>query len=392
MSFRRNQSDLVEQLDKLLSQGNQSWLLGAGTSVDSGIPLMVPLTNHVISCITEPKHIAAISAIQNELESNCHVEHILSHIADCRAISERKREKNIGFGKANFTTQELDDLHGRLTELIGDTIRWGYVDGNSTENPRKVGTYSDPIVTIENHVEFMEAIFGTRQRNISERRGAIRFFTTNYDTLLEDALALCCIPYWDGFEGGAIGFKSHRFGSKENQSNGVRAHVVKLHGSIDWRISDDGRIWRVRDHDSYPDSSRRVLIYPQSTKYLATQRDPFSGQFEQLRNCLHSDSENLLAICGYSFGDEHINLEIQQALDQRSNKTTIIAFTSKIQNIPDTWINSSWSNRLYMVSSDGVFVKGTDPIVCEPDSEKWEWWKFKGVIKVLKSGPGEFLK
>jgi hypothetical protein len=45
-----------------------------------------------------------------------------------------------------------------------------------------------------------------------------------------------------------------------------------------------------------------------------------------------------------------------------------------------------------MVSSDGVFVKGTDPIVCEPDSEKWEWWKFKGVIKVLKSGPGEFLK
>src|SRR3546814_2442820 len=47
---------------------------------------------------------------------------------------------------------------------------------------------------------------------------------------------------------------------------------MKLHGSIDWILGDEGDVWRVRDTDIYPRRSGSVLIYPQSTKYVATQR------------------------------------------------------------------------------------------------------------------------
>lgn len=88
----------------------------------------------------------------------------------------------------------------------------------------------------------------------------------------------------------------------------------------------------MRDGDLYPEKSSRVLIYPQSTKYLATQRDPFAAQFDLFRRTLGSNKENVLAICGYSFGDEHINQEIELALRCPENKTTILAFSQKLNS------------------------------------------------------------
>lgn len=41
--------DTFQQLDNLLSKRNQAWLLGAGVSVESNIPLMLPLTERVLS-------------------------------------------------------------------------------------------------------------------------------------------------------------------------------------------------------------------------------------------------------------------------------------------------------------------------------------------------------
>ena len=109
-----------------------------------------------------------------------------------------------------------------------------------------------------------------------------------------------------------------------------RAHVIKLHGSIDWHLGEDDRVWRVRDGDLYPKKISRVLIYPQSTKYLATQRDPFAAQFDLLRRSLGTQEENVLAICGYSFGDEHINQEIELALQRPENKTTSLPLLQRL--------------------------------------------------------------
>jgi hypothetical protein len=383
--------DILQQIDNLLNANRQSWLLGAGTSLDSGIPLMGGLTKKVIDEVNDDNHKQALEAIRSELEESCHIEHILSHLSDCRAIADRKRDKSISFGKKVFSMEELDSFHSHLLTLIADTIRWGYKEPDKNNTKGKTGTYETPIVTVDNQKAFIDAVFNHRQKNVSERRQPIQFFTTNYDTLIEDALALNCIKYWDGFDGGAVGFRSRRYGDK-NIADGYKAHVIKLHGSIDWHLDSDGKVWRVRDNDLYPDKSTRVLIYPQATKYIATQRDPFAVQFEQFRHALSSRSENLFAICGYSFGDDHINQEIQLGMEYPENKTTVIAFANTMNSTLKSWMKTSWCKRLYAICEDGIYVGGNGPYVVPTSKTKREWWKFQHVTKMLKSGPEACLQ
>ena len=171
-----------------------------------------------------------------------------------------------------------DRLHQRVLTWIAETIRWGYKPKKDDETPEEVGTHENQIIVINDHSEFVYALFNRSQAGVAERRRAVRLFTTNYDTLLEDALALGGFSYWDGFSGGAVAYRSHRYGDAE-PNLGDRAYVIKLHGSIDWHLGEGDRVWRVRDGDLYPNKISRVLIYPQSTKYLETQRDPFAAQF-----------------------------------------------------------------------------------------------------------------
>ncbi|HCC81924.1 MAG TPA: SIR2 family protein, partial [Methylophaga sp.] len=295
----------------------------------------------------------------------------------------------VTFGSIKLSVEDLDKLHQRILTWIAETIRWGYTPAKPDGTSEIIGTHEKRIVVIDQHAAFVSALFNRSQAGIAERRRAVRLFTTNYDTLLEDSLALCGFSYWDGFSGGAVAYRSHRYGDEEPNLRD-RAHVIKLHGSIDWHLGEDDRVWRVRDGDLYPKKISRVLIYPQSTKYLATQRDPFAAQFELLRRTLCAPEENVLATCGYSFGDEHINQEIELALQRPENKTTLLAFASKLNPILEKWRASSWGKRVYVITEDGLYVGPGGPHVPQIDPAKLDWWTFSGVTKILNSGAEAF--
>jgi hypothetical protein len=215
----------------------------------------------------------------------------------------------------------------------------------------------------------------------------VKIFTTNYDTLLEDALALSGVPYWDGFDGGAVDFRSHSYGAPE-PTGGFRAHVVKLHGSIDWHIDDESRVWRVRDGDLYPAADRRVLIYPQASKYVATQKDPFASQFDMFRRQLCIGGGHVLATCGYSFGDEHINDEIGSAMSRGGNDTALIAFTSERDGLAsclDGWRRLPWGKHIYVLSERGVYVGAEGPFLAPTVGDR-DWWTFAKLAEVLANG------
>jgi hypothetical protein len=143
----------------------------------------------------------------------------------------------------------------------------------------------------------------------------------------------------------------------------------------------------VRDGDPYPSKTARVLIYPQATKYVATQRDPFASQFELLRRTLASKSENVFAICGYSFGDEHINQEIELAMEQPGNKTTILAFCSELNPTVTRWKSFRWSQQLYVLTPDGIYVGSDGPHFAPAEGKKRDWWTFQGVSRLVENGP-----
>lgn len=379
--------DLLKQVDEHLSQANQAWLLGAGVSCDAGLPLMAPLTTQVFKLAEGQAHDQILKDLKSELPNSAHIEHMLSQLGDYTAIANRVEQKSVRVGGHTYFVHDLDAAHKAITNDIAKTIRWGYV-GATDDAEEKVGGRDNIIVSVEHHSKFVHALFEKRQAGLREPRKPVHLFTTNYDTLLEDALALGCYRYWDGFTGGAVAFREQKFG-KTAPNDGLRAKVMKLHGSIDWILGDEGDVWRVRDTDLYPKRNGSVLIYPQSTKYVATQRDPFAAQFAMLRDLLGSSSELVLAVCGYSFGDEHINEELERALSLPGNKATLIAFCREsAEGLPDdleSWRQSRWGERVYVLTQRGLYW-GTQGPLHQVDDGEHDWWTFQGATRFLEDG------
>ncbi|MGF1763020.1 SIR2 family protein, partial [Aliivibrio kagoshimensis] len=285
--------ELFLQVEEHLKCSEQSWLLGAGISFDAKLPLMYPLTNKVKKDVeTSHKKLYddIITPLFEELPEQCHIEHVLSHLGDYAALAERNKEKKTVISGGEVELATLEEVHNTILESISNVIRCGYVEGDD-EAADEEGTLSEPIVDIESHLEFIDTLFNHASAGVHERRKTVNIFTTNYDTLLEDALALNKVPYWDGFAGGAVAHRTQRYGELA-PTNGQRANLIKMHGSIDWFLCDKGYVWRVRDNDRYPKADRRVLIYPQATKYIATQQDPFASQFDLFRKSLNSRQSN----------------------------------------------------------------------------------------------------
>ncbi len=382
----KDEKDWLEDFQRHLNCPEQNWLLGAGTSFGAKIPLMWPLTDRVMQLVEkEGNHFELLSDLKKELPEDTHVEHFLSHLGDYSALAERSKEKTVTINNKLRTIAELADAHNEVLKFIADTIRYGYVQGQ--DDNEEIGTKDKRIVKIDDHLSFVSALFDTAQAGLHDRRKPVRLFTINYDTLLEDALALGRIPYWDGFSSGSIAYRNHRYGQEE-PSSGFRALLIKLHGSIDWFQGEDGEVWRVREYDNYPPNRDRVLIYPQANKYIATQRDPFSSQFDLFRRALCSNTYNILGICGYSLGDEHINQEIEIAMSREDSKTTLLIFckeheTDGLSDILNQWRSLTWGNRVFIATQKGLYV-GNRTSVKRIDND--EWWSFLGLINVIKDG------
>lgn len=381
-------NELFIQIEEHLKCSEQGWLLGAGISFDAKLPLMYPLTNKVKKDL-EANHKKLfdeiISPLFSELPEQSHIEHVLSHLGDFAALAERSKEKKITINGREIELRKLEEVHNIILEAISKVIRCGYVEDAGGKTIEE-GTFNEPIVDIKAHLEFIDALFNHVAAGVQERRKNVNIFTTNYDTLLEDALALNKVPYWDGFSGGAVAYRTQRYGEPAPLA-GQRANLIKLHGSIDWFLCEKGYVWRVRNNDRYPKTDRRVLIYPQATKYIATQQDPFSSQFDLFRKSLNSKQSNTLAVCGYSFGDDHINNEIEFALSKEENKTVLLAFLECRDEIPtclEKWRRSSFGQRVLIVSLRGLYLGNQGPFK-RTDGDDY-WWTFKGVTSILKSG------
>lgn len=360
--------DVVQDMRELLSQSRLAFLLGAGCSKVAGLPSMPELTETVLGQSEMSGNTKELLNKVQELFSGADsatIEDYMSEIVDLLSIVERRTRRGATQSRISVGDQEpdatelqaaLDEIKGAISSAIGDRE-----------------------VNIATHQQFVRAIHGSLQAGKPSR--GIDYFILNYDTLIEDALGLERVVYCDGFTGAATGWwEPNTF-----NADGKAARVFKVHGSIDWCLLEDNSLpRRVRAGIKTESDRNHVLIYPAATKYQETQRDPFAQMLHYMRKslCPGESKEMVLAICGYSFGDSHIDSEIENALYQSEGRLTVAAFISA--DAPDgklrDWLNDSAINEQIRVYANKGYFHGSHELKSEVGLP---WWRFEIFARLL---------
>jgi SIR2-like domain len=178
--------------------------------------------------------------------------------------------------------------------------------------------------------------------------GRAHIFTTNYDTVIEQALDQLRILFFDGFGGKTeTKFDPSVYGLDVYYPGEVSAgrvrrydkflHLYKLHGSIHWYQAPDGTVcsaheglddfvtWhelktdqeRASQLDTLWPTDRRIAILPTANKFVQTLDLPFSHLFRAFHQRLHIP-QTFFVVVGYGFSDDHINEIIDSAMTNPS--------------------------------------------------------------------------
>ena len=361
----------LSELDELLTQSGRAFLIGAGCSKCAGVPLTAELTEKALaSSILDCTAKEILTAVQTMFSgsSDANIEDFLSELIDLLAIADRR--------SLRAATSASIQLNGK--GYSADQLR-----GATEQVKRAIADVIDQNVTIGTHWRFIKAIHRPLRPGKATSTKSVDYLVLNYDTLIEDALALEKLTYADGMGGGITAW----WNEKSFYEDSLAARVLKLHGSINWcEFPDDPLPRRISAKLNLPESTdRRVLIWPASTKYRETQIDPFAQLASVSRIILRpkAGSQTVLTVCGYGFSDSHINLEIDRALRESADRLTIVAFTSDDRpkgQLKEWNEDPAVQNQVRIYAKNGFFHGSTS----EESAVELPWWKFENVTRVLE--------
>ncbi|HNQ77473.1 MAG TPA: SIR2 family protein [Acidobacteriota bacterium] len=363
-------ADAVAKFEELLAQSGRAFLMGAGCSKCAGVPLTMELTQETLkSDALDTTTKTILKAIEKLFDgaTDANIEDYLSELIDLLAIADRRttrgaKKKDVSIDGASYSEVQL--------RAASDQIKRG------------IAKIFDKKVNIETHQSFIRALHRPLRPGKPTSGQTVDYLVLNYDTLLEDALALERVSFADGIDGGVTGW----WRPETFDRDGLAARVFKLHGSINWcELPDDPLPRRIGDSLQITVATeRRILIWPASTKYRETQLDPYAQLAERARRVLRpsSGSQCVLVVCGYRFGDAHINLELDRALRESKGDLTMVVFTS--DNEPsgqlEKWHKDATVANQLMIFANRGFFHGTQSAAATTDLL---WWKFENITRLL---------
>ncbi|MDR3357788.1 MAG: SIR2 family protein [Desulfovibrio sp.] len=361
--------DAMDKLEELMTQNGRAFLLGAGCSKCAGLPLMAELTSEALS---SPELDESSKNILMAMQSNFigssfpNIEDYLSELIDLLAIADRRTTRN-----ANKKEIELDGKTYSVTSLR-----------DATEHIKHaIAKVIDKDISIETHQKFVKAVHRPVRPGKFTGNQCVDYLMLNYDTLIEDALALEQVRFADGIDGGVTGWWNADTFSNDNLS----ARVLKLHGSINWcQFQDDTLPRRLSNSiKGTAISDQRIVIWPASTKYRETQLDPYAQLTTLARKILRpkEGTQRVLVICGYNFGDSHINLELNSALRESRDLTLIVFWSDEIlHEVLKQWHDDTSVREQILIFGKRGFWHGDTETHASIDLP---WWKFENITRLL---------
>jgi SIR2-like domain len=277
-----------------ITDPNTCFLLGAGCSASDGKPLMSDLTASIAEGLSGPCS-AALASLKGTYGRRPTIEDLLNFLLRTHQLLSSQLKPP----KEGWTLDSVEKEIGQIESAI----------------VRVFGSGWEPSPT-----------YGGFLRRLASAGGsaACDIFTLNYDTLLEATLDDLKYGYVDGFRGGENAyFDPSTF---EEIPDGRRVfRVFKLHGSVNWTRDEDQTVRR-RPLKSL-DAQTRIVVYPAEQKYIQTQYGVYERLLGHFRDRLRDNRQNnKLIVIGYSFGDEHINLAIEDSILTPGTNLTVFAF------------------------------------------------------------------
>jgi len=193
--------------------------------------------------------------------------------------------------------------------------------------------------TNQHHQDFIRKLTA---RKPSEPR--LQLYTTNYDTLFEQAARRMNYVVIDGFSlsyprvfNGTnfdfdIVFREHTRIKQEESFVPNVFQLFKLHGSIDWEKNTKGQILQKEKSDN------PCIIYPASEKYESSYDQPYFEMMSHFQQTLRKEN-TLLIVVGFGFKDKHIQNVIKEASLQNHNLHILIVCYGQSEK-KGKWIDS----------------------------------------------------
>lgn len=175
------------------------------------------------------------------------------------------------------------------------------------------------LCTLKIHEEHPHKLFLNKIISRRKSHNRVKLFTTNYDTLFEQAAQKEGIIVIDGFSYTfPRTFNSFYFDYdfiRRDESNLMNepdyvekvVQLYKLHGSVDWEKNQKNEIIKKEN------TEKPLMIYPRRDKYEQSYEAPYFEMFSRFQFELRKRNTLLITI-GFSFNDKHIRTMVENAL------------------------------------------------------------------------------
>ncbi len=300
-------------MSRLKSEG-VVFLLGAGASVEARIPHSKQM----------------IEDIERKILGNAGGWGRFKDLYNCiqRGIIFSEGIKGRFSSSTNYNIEMLVDTIDEIGKLEHHTLypfilKWDpHLHKIISTNPHLVGEFRQRIVDV---LRYEWLVVQNYERDAGYYNGLLSFqkdyqhslpvFSLNYDLCLERCVqSREDISLERGFDDRGV-WDWRQFEEFHLEHKDI--YLYKLHGSVDWTYDEDGQLIH---HDQVYQSSELAVIFGRT--YKLEYRDPFLFlTYEFRRRTLTSQ---MIVVIGYGFGDEHINLIIQQALKNHESRVLLV--------------------------------------------------------------------